>query len=840
MNIITKLAGLPISHYAGGGRGEEQPSTQKQQLITNFVAARCLAENVDNSNISSVASAHNDSCSSKLIDELPVCRPLFQNTAKNGLNRLNQEHVIIHDKSCSSNQDSAQNPVIVQKSGNFNSNPFRANPFKKLVTTFDSPSNNGGEFKVRYSAGPELRAALSQLDEDSMPILSKLPNSSQLQSSRQLPHFSQLPPPPKYVSKQDDAKNVVSDKDESRNIPDNTITNHNSNHTHIHIHEQKNNINSSNHQTSNQNELNSGNIFDATHFEPSNTAISTQVIPPSNINGINMINSINVKSKVLNSKNTMHHFHHHTHVHQFPLRSNSLRANITTEQRARLCISHPNNRRHTADYDYSSSDDEQLVVQNQEFPHNMLPTPPKPKGKKSVAQLKRRSSYHTSNDLPENVKFKNPSLQNQENLVPVNQSLKFAKKVKTTPTRPRNLSLKLKVKEKTTEQENDEVGELESSKNSAVKRRSKSINSDQRQKHRNSYLLATAQENLLVQNTNSPKHSSRMKFKDLLYTSPTSNSRNVILEETGSQPSTPTSANRSSTTNAGFSGLSPKTAVPDSNDVNFNNFHISELSEALFNSNSNSPIRMANKPLSPGSYLNDTTHKIGTVLNYKCKFISKSRIQDLQKNGYKPPSNRKLKSKEWKDVYLVLRYDRKLYLEDVANCKVANYCELLADMLKIGSSEVKMAENKSFKAGDKLNTQNNKIKSEVPAKNEEIGKSELLPKPDINSPSVKKPVEKTVSSQGSTMMSSKLYMFEPPLDLALSLVDMNYKQKSRKHVFQVTSKDGSEYLFQAKTHECCFNWIQLIRENNNPDENSTDTYVNMTLIKQKAEQNSKR
>ena len=61
-------------------------------------------------------------------------------------------------------------------------------------------------------------------------------------------------------------------------------------------------------------------------------------------------------------------------------------------------------------------------------------------------------------------------------------------------------------------------------------------------------------------------------------------------------------------------------------------------------------------------------------------------------------------------------------------------------------------------------------------------------------------------------------MEEQPISIKSCLVDIANNYTKRRHVFRLTTFNGSEYLFQADSHEEMLRWIEAVQENNNPDQ----------------------
>ncbi|XP_023932057.1 rho GTPase-activating protein 21 isoform X1 [Lingula anatina] len=65
--------------------------------------------------------------------------------------------------------------------------------------------------------------------------------------------------------------------------------------------------------------------------------------------------------------------------------------------------------------------------------------------------------------------------------------------------------------------------------------------------------------------------------------------------------------------------------------------------------------------------------------------------------------------------------------------------------------------------------------------------------------------------------ASPLGLEEQPISIKSSLVDIAYDYTKKKHVFRLTTYNGSEYLFQVEDHDTMMDWIQKIQEHNDPD-----------------------
>ncbi|XP_067650553.1 rho GTPase-activating protein 23-like isoform X1 [Haliotis asinina] len=82
---------------------------------------------------------------------------------------------------------------------------------------------------------------------------------------------------------------------------------------------------------------------------------------------------------------------------------------------------------------------------------------------------------------------------------------------------------------------------------------------------------------------------------------------------------------------------------------------------------------------------------------------------------------------------------------------------------------------------------------------------------------------------------------EKPISIKSSLVDIKHEYaKRKKHVFQLVTYNGSEYLFQADDKGTMLLWIQAIKTNNNPDcdvrKRPDEGIGNADLIRRKSSQ----
>jgi len=82
---------------------------------------------------------------------------------------------------------------------------------------------------------------------------------------------------------------------------------------------------------------------------------------------------------------------------------------------------------------------------------------------------------------------------------------------------------------------------------------------------------------------------------------------------------------------------------------------------------------------------------------------------------------------------------------------------------------------------------------------------------------------------------SPLPFEDQPISIKSSIIDIAYDYTKKKNVFRLTTYNGSEYLFQAEDNESMLQWIRVIQENNNPDEDK-DGIVNAELIVRKSAQ----
>ncbi len=60
-------------------------------------------------------------------------------------------------------------------------------------------------------------------------------------------------------------------------------------------------------------------------------------------------------------------------------------------------------------------------------------------------------------------------------------------------------------------------------------------------------------------------------------------------------------------------------------------------------------------------------------------------------------------------------------------------------------------------------------------------------------------------------------MEEQPISVKSCIVDIAYDYTKKKHVFRLTTYNGSEFLFQADDHDTMLEWIKAIQCNSNPD-----------------------
>ena len=59
---------------------------------------------------------------------------------------------------------------------------------------------------------------------------------------------------------------------------------------------------------------------------------------------------------------------------------------------------------------------------------------------------------------------------------------------------------------------------------------------------------------------------------------------------------------------------------------------------------------------------------------------------------------------------------------------------------------------------------------------------------------------------------------DQPISIKASIADIAYDYTKKKNVFRLTTYNGSEYLFQADDHDVMLQWIRVIQENSNPDD----------------------
>ncbi|XP_062382520.1 rho GTPase-activating protein 21 isoform X2 [Sardina pilchardus] len=70
---------------------------------------------------------------------------------------------------------------------------------------------------------------------------------------------------------------------------------------------------------------------------------------------------------------------------------------------------------------------------------------------------------------------------------------------------------------------------------------------------------------------------------------------------------------------------------------------------------------------------------------------------------------------------------------------------------------------------------------------------------------------------------SQLDEVPQPINITGCLVDISYSETKRKNVLRLTTSDFSEYLFQGESREDMLSWIDVIRTDNNKDENAKET-----------------
>ena len=66
-------------------------------------------------------------------------------------------------------------------------------------------------------------------------------------------------------------------------------------------------------------------------------------------------------------------------------------------------------------------------------------------------------------------------------------------------------------------------------------------------------------------------------------------------------------------------------------------------------------------------------------------------------------------------------------------------------------------------------------------------------------------------------MQSPTIVEEQPISIKSCIVDIAYDYTKKKHVFRLTTYNGSEFLFQADERETMLDWIKAIQCNSNPD-----------------------
>ncbi|WAQ93624.1 RHG21-like protein [Mya arenaria] len=84
--------------------------------------------------------------------------------------------------------------------------------------------------------------------------------------------------------------------------------------------------------------------------------------------------------------------------------------------------------------------------------------------------------------------------------------------------------------------------------------------------------------------------------------------------------------------------------------------------------------------------------------------------------------------------------------------------------------------------------------------------------------------------------NSNLFAYdEQPISIKACIVDIAHSYTKRKNVFRVKTYNGSEYLLQAEDSEDMLAWIAAIKENNNPDFDSSEVARTELIIRKSQE-----
>ncbi|XP_052778297.1 uncharacterized protein LOC128215599 isoform X2 [Mya arenaria] len=88
----------------------------------------------------------------------------------------------------------------------------------------------------------------------------------------------------------------------------------------------------------------------------------------------------------------------------------------------------------------------------------------------------------------------------------------------------------------------------------------------------------------------------------------------------------------------------------------------------------------------------------------------------------------------------------------------------------------------------------------------------------------------------SSSSQSNLFAYdEQPISIKACIVDIAHSYTKRKNVFRVKTYNGSEYLLQAEDSEDMLAWIAAIKENNNPDFDSSEVARTELIIRKSQE-----
>ncbi|KAK2165652.1 hypothetical protein LSH36_47g05017 [Paralvinella palmiformis] len=77
---------------------------------------------------------------------------------------------------------------------------------------------------------------------------------------------------------------------------------------------------------------------------------------------------------------------------------------------------------------------------------------------------------------------------------------------------------------------------------------------------------------------------------------------------------------------------------------------------------------------------------------------------------------------------------------------------------------------------------------------------------------------------------------DQPISIKSSIVDIAYDYTKKKNVFRLTTYNGSEYLFQADDHDAMLQWIRMIQDNNNPEEDKQGVASSDLIIRKAVQQ----